>query len=279
MSPKGRGRARLPPSPPALRRVFVIASSSNSLASKRLLAATIRACEPRFPVGTYATRRQQLRGERPQGSIDVLAPDDAAALYHAMHESAVLVVALSTISVLRDPSSTPPTRRKTIRLAAFVAHKALHALIEHEDELEEQLQRLATWPQQPGCDGENDPRVLPLHVFEADKYWEGLANPDVRKQFAKTYGAGGTRTDDGNKLWCRTPEYHGGQRSLHVAGRDLHKGMHWDVTSVKGKATLHTSNAVWHLEGSHGYVNVYPNATVDKSGGRSTAKLVWPRRR
>ena len=77
-------------------------------------------------------------------------------------------------------------------------------------------------------------------------------------------------------LWKRTREYHGGS-SLLIGRTSLRAGLHWDV-SAERRATLVTSNAVWRLRGAHGYVNVYPDANVDKSPGRSTAVQVWPRR-
>jgi hypothetical protein len=224
----------------------------------------------------YPSRRVTFRGESPQSVGDVMAPNDAAALYREAHRSLMLVVAAGPIRVARNPSAPVPTRRHTMALRQFVSHKASYAALKLDQDLGDALQTFSEWPARPGCAGENDPRVLPLHVFETQEDWTGLPEASLEAKFARLYGPASLRRDEGRKLWKRTSEYHGGP-SLVIGGTPLRAGMHWDV-SAERRGTLVTSNAVWRLRGAHGYVNVFPDATVDKSPGRSTATQVWPRR-
>ena len=252
-------------------------SSRQSPEERKLVAHAVKcAAERGFAATVYAPTVIQFRGESPQTTADALAPHDAASIYDAAHRHLVLVVTPSEVYVLRDPSSDPPTRRQTFPVGVFLAHKALHGIIATEHDVETLLEHLARWPDSPGCTGENDPRLLPLHVFDAVGNWSGLADRAVAHRFNKRYGAGGLRNDDGNKTWVRTQEYHFPD-ALVIAGTPIQAGMHWDVQAVAGQATLRTSDQVWHLSGRHGYVNVLPNARVIKSERRSTAKLVWPR--
>lgn len=276
MSPRGK-RARVAPKPE--RRVVVVRPARQAPELRTLLAKAVKgAAKFGLPATTYRAKPIHFRGEGVETVASVLAPEDATALYRLAHRSLVLVLAPASIVVRRDPSVEPPTRRHTLLLETFVQHKCLHWVVNDERDIDTALQQLATWPESAGCNGENDPRVLPLHVFDTNRDWSGLPDDAVARRFADRHGAGSRRCDDGNKAWTRTKEYHAGP-PLYIGGTQLHAGMHWDVRSVAGKATLKTSGEVWHLAGRSAYLNVFPDAAVQKSDGRSTARQVWPRPR
>ena len=69
---------------------------------------------------------------------------------------------------------------------------------------------------------------------------------------------------------------HGWKADLTVAGRQLSRGMHWDVELVRGSGHLYTAHEVWEIGAGSGYVNVSPTSDVRQPTRRSTARRVWP---
>ena len=219
----------------------------------------------------YQALRQPLVGASAR-KVLLLSRRDASRLYGQMHRSRVLVCAFGTVLVRRNPARDPAAGREVLKLATFVSHKAPYQLVRGDEDVSIAFAEFEDWCAEQKCTGENDPRILPLHVFETACRVASLGTQAGDTAFYKRHGASPRRVDDGGKSWKRAQhsEYHGGDR-LTIAGFELLAGMHWDVS---GKASVHTSTEIWKLEGRHPYLNIYPDAWVRRTD-RSTARLAW----
>ncbi len=237
--------------------------------------STQRAAAAGMSVKSYRAEEGRLVGESPARPILLLKPLDAQRLYESLHLDHVLVLTFSTVWVRRDPSRDPPTRRSALKLETFVAHKSVYGLVLDAQKIDTLFRRHSALPTDVGCTGDNDPRVLPLHVFETEHDWSALGDPSVDRKFYERYGSAQRRVDDDGKVWSRpgAGAYHGGG-VLTVARRALTQGMHWDVSTDRRKATLYGAHEIWKLSKHGGYVNVHPNAYV-RGTTRSTARRVW----
>lgn len=229
-----------------------------------------------FSITIFRSREARMHSDSPERPVDFLAPDDAHGLYRSLHRAPSLVLAFATAYVRRDPSRNPPARRAAVRLDRFVDHKAIYGLVRSSADGDRYFEQFANWRDVAHCGGDDDPRVLPLHVFETARDWRALGHEQADNRFRRLYGPAGRRYDEGEKLWARATDRHG-RDELVVAGCRLQRGMHWDVSTGRAKATLHNSNAVWILT-RRGYLNVYPDAGTRRAprAGRG-AKQVWPR--
>jgi hypothetical protein len=227
-------------------------------------------------IKTFRARRGAVVGEPWKAPIEFLAPDDAHQLYKRLHRERVLVVAFTAIWVRRDPSKNPAVRKEAIQLADFVDHKAQFELVRGDSSVDLAFARYAEWASVTSCEGEDDPRCLPLHVFTTDRPWPELREATGRGAFGRKYGSGRARTDARSKRWAKAqPSAYHGRENVEIAGCTLAAGMHWDVSSAR-EVRLTTSHQVWRL-GSRGYLNVYPDGHVRKTG-RSNARNVWSAR-
>jgi hypothetical protein len=207
--------------------------------------------------------------------VQVLAPRDAELLYRLVHHGPVVVTAVTAVFVSRDPRSNPIREKHAIRLQDFVEHKACYVLINGRTDVAALGPAVAEWLGVVRCDGQDDPRVLPLHSFDANGPCPDLAHAEGRKAFGARYGAGRLRLDEGGREWERAAALHG-RETLSIAGYRLRAGFHWDVTNRKGSGTLLCANAVWHLP-RRSYANVYPDGDV--RGGSTDVppiKKIWP---
>ena len=207
--------------------------------------------------------------------IQVLVPGDAERLYRLLHHGPVIVAAFTSVYVLRDPRSTAIREKDTLRLEDFVAHKAAFLLVNGRTDVVALESTFLAWRSVVGCDGPDDPRVLPLHSFDADGPCPDLADDSGRKAFASRYGTGRLRTDQSGREWARATALHG-REALTIAGCRLVAGFHWDVRYPRGSGTLLCANAVWRLP-RRGYANVYPDGGV--RGGSADVppiKRIWP---
>lgn len=214
--------------------------------------------------------RTRVVGGRP---VHCLRPRDATALYRRAHRAHVGVLIVDHPLVNRDPSG-PPKPSQTINIAKFLRYKGLTRQIgssESRAGIVQFLDDLAGWSANEDCDGESDPRVLPLHVFSPAKDVSDLADPDGRRRFGDVFGHASRRDSEGRR-WERAKALHG-REVLHVAGRQLVAGFHWDVQNPKAARTrLATTHEVWALR-QGAYVNVHPDSYV--SSRDRGAKVVW----
>ena len=137
----------------------------------------------------------------------------------------------------------------------------------HEYEIAEQgvdliIRAFQEWIVIENCTGEDDPRCLPFHVFDADIDTYNLSDPSDRQRFQSDHRGQRCRRD-GNALDWRRPntrQMHG-RASLQVAGRDLIRGFHWDVSDRTGSKRVSTTSTIWQLRPG-GYFNIYPDAHI-----------------
>jgi len=231
-----------------------------------------------LPSRSYRTRRVRLPQEvAERRETELLDGNDAHRIYATSHEADTLVLAFAEAYVRRDPSNTPSTRKAALPLDTFVAHKALFRRVRGRSDIEKALAAFTAWRiAPPGCSSFDDPRVLPLHVFEVSGDWSRLGEPEVDAEFARIYGKVANRRDEGGRDWARASALHG-RDLLTIARRRLDQGAHWDVTTQRRSATLRTSYQVWHMRfRPRDYLNVYPNEYVRKTSG-SGCKLVFPK--
>lgn len=207
--------------------------------------------------------------------VEVLAPGDAERLYRLVHHGPVMVTAVTSIFVLRDPRSADLREKDVLRLEDFVEHKAGFLLVNGRTDVAGLEATFSSWRSVVRCDGQDDPRVLPLHMFDAGGPCPDLTTDAGRNAFASRHGTGRLRTDLSGREWARATAFHG-REALTIAGCLLRQGFHWDVGYRRGSGTLCCSNAVWRLP-PRSYANVYPDGGV--RGGSTDVppiKKVWP---
>ena len=216
------------------------------------------------------TRRAQTHEGRPLGLI---TSRDAINLYKRAHRARVGVFQIGDAHVPIKPQPRP-TVRDYVQLRGFVKHKAFHARIPQNDvdsQWSSSLTAFGRWLDGTWCDGEGDPRCLPLHVFETDFETDRLSSAEGRSAFAQMHGPQSSRVDLRQLRWKRPQGAYHGSESLHVAGYDLVRGFHWDVLNEGAKRNVATiSGKTWEIP-RNGYVNVYPDAHI--RGSRISKRL------
>ena len=208
----------------------------------------------------------------------LLDPQQATELYNGMHLRNTGVIEVDRVFV---PATACPRNRLRdyLPLRQFVRYKALHKRIgrgasgdlwaeQTADDFQDWIDR------SDKCEGENDPRCLPFHVFSTIPEDYDLDAPEDRRRFNKGHGSQGSRSDSEGLQWDRpnAREMHGRQ-ALHVAGRSLVRGFHWDVSigsRASGPTEVSSTKEIWRIWGE-GYVNVYPDAGF--RSGKGSARI------
>ena len=144
----------------------------------------------------------------------------------------------------------------------FVRYKAYASpLPDVVAKVSQYLDEYDAWCRLIGCEDVHDPRCLPFHVFKS-RHTE-LGTPEQRRRFGEVHGAGGRRRDHKGLMWCLDPAAFHGRDTLHVAGCELPRGFHWDVSADGGDSpTVTTPTERWKICRKSGYVNVYPDGHV-----------------
>ncbi len=262
---------------PPLRPKIVVVRPQSTLEPLDRLIGEIRAEADRMGLALTVLKARKMVPSRDwkRKPIQVLAPKDAELLYRLLHRGPVIVTAVTAVFVLRDPRSSSIREKHVIRLQDFVEHKACYALINGRTDVAALGPSFPGWRGVVRCDGQDDPRVLPLHSFDANGPCPDLASAEARKAFGARYGAGKFRLDEAGREWARATALHG-RETLMIAGSPLRAGFHWDAGYRKGSGALLCANAVWRLPG-RSYANVYPDGDV--RGGRADVppiKRIWP---
>jgi hypothetical protein len=214
--------------------------------------------------------------EAAERKVELLSVDAAHGLYRTLHRHEVATFAFTEVYVRRDPSRDPAARRTALTVEEFVQHKGLFCLIRGNPDVSNCLNAVEAWIRQPPeCTGIDDPRALPLHVFETAEDWAALGQTGRDQEFVKLYGRPTDRRDAGDKFWKRGHHFHGAD-ALTISRRSIPAGAHWDVSVARGKATVYTSHEVWHLpKGGRNYLNIYPDEYV-RLPRRNKCKRKWP---
>ena len=204
--------------------------------------------------------------------LNLLRPGDAASVYSRAHNATVGVLVDDRLRVMLDPSRTPTTGRAR-KLSSYLRYKALVSRLGYFDAVSaaEFILALAAWAQATNCEGDSDPRVMPLHVFDDDAEYDRLDEMSGRQDFVSRFG-GSSRRDPSGRVWERADDRHA-MLQLSVAGRALTAGAHWDVQNPARTAKrVATPDRVVSIHPG-GYVNVYPNAFLRIAGGQ--ASEIW----
>ncbi len=200
----------------------------------------------------------------------VLGRNDAAQIYEDIHRRPVAVI-YDRKPLVRTSPMPPFQDNQTVTLFQFVRYKCFAMNLAHnaahrwESDFREWLQRAR-------CDGRNDPRILPLHIFAMKGEYDLNRQPD-RQQFRRSHRQQRDRTlvDRRKRRWSppRSGASHGREPQT-VRGLRLDDGYHWDVTTRKSPVVA-SVNMIWNVPRGE-YVNIYPDGYI-RRGGRS--KQVW----
>ncbi len=199
---------------------------------------------------------------------NVLPRGDASRLYEEMHRRQVAVLYSGKIVVRTDPQ--PPFRDdRVVSLADFCKYKS-YAISLRSNDADHWDARFLDWISDAECDGPNDPRILPLHVFAPKGSFE-LDDQDERKRFRTTHRKKGTLYDQRKRAWSPArPGARHGREPQTVRNLRLDDGFHWDVTTA-GSPYVTSSHTIWKVP-SRGYLNVYPDGCI-RIGKHST--MTW----
>jgi hypothetical protein len=171
----------------------------------------------------------------------------------------------------------PARRRQLLSLERFVRYKAFYSLIRSLRDIEVALDQFAESRHTIGCDGVDDPRILPLHIFNCPNDWTDLQSATGRTAFDREHGGSNRRYDCSGLYWAKPKGQaarHGGP-ALRVARRMLEPGFHWDINAA-GRATVYSADAVWLLKQNNSYINIYPNGHIRPPGKGFGTVRVWP---
>jgi len=215
--------------------------------------------------------------------LRLVAPRDAVAVYRRMHRTRVALIVVGQALVHLNPGTKPTSDRNCAPLARCARYKAFVMAADPNDPTDRYVARLQGflgWCDTVKCTGESDPRCLPLHVFDRElNHGECLGTLEGLRQFRGTYGPDSRRIDAHGLRWTPDRHHYAGDRDLlHVAGRTLSGGFHWDASNHgqgRGVRRVYTPREVWTV-GAGGYVNIYPDAHVRHG---SNARRDSPRQR
>jgi len=198
---------------------------------------------------------------------NMISGSDASELYRRLHVARVGVIWFGPVFVCVDPTVQERYRERVLcSLETFVRYKSFCRYVSLENPTE-WLADFEQWCHACECEGEHDPRCLPLHVFRASQGDLDLASE--RGLFARRYGAGSVRVDEERMEWRLLPRIFHGQGGTQIAGYDLRPGLHWDVRPLSGPTRIMTTTEVWLV---YAHINVYPNANL-RSKPRNSKKL------
>lgn len=187
----------------------------------------------------------------------ILSPDDATHLYARLHRSRVCVLLAGHVWVATHPDFESACRNDLfVRVQSFCRYKGI-VLRLNDQTTDSWPGFLDSWSNSVACEGERDPRCLPLHVFKSSQC--ELDSVEGRAAFDSKHGSGAQRSDDGARRWRLTPHSFHGTDQLQVAGCQLRAGCHWDVEPGGRSTTIVTTREIWRVDR---YVNVYPDACV-----------------
>ena len=200
----------------------------------------------------------------------VLGRNDAARLYEDLHRHPVAVI-YDGKPVVRTYPERGFRDDRSVTLSQFVRYKCFAMNLAH-NAAHNWESAFNDWLQRARCDGRNDPRILPLHIFAMKGEYDLNRQPD-RQQFRRSHRQQRDKTlvDRRKRRWSppRSGASHGREPQT-VRGLRLDDGYHWDVTTRKSPVVA-SVNMIWNVPRGE-YVNIYPDGYI-RRGGRS--KQVW----
>lgn len=274
MSPpeKGASVAREP-------RIWLVLHPSDSKYEERLRATLKReAAELGVELIILRTKSRKLsaEGERSR-AVNILEPIDANQLYRDLSRHKCFVLSRGSVFVLHDPRRDPPKKRDCIPLQRFVDHRAVYRTLETGVDTVAEVRTMIAKGVPFDCTTYNDPRVLPLHVFDRDAVERRLETDADRSAFRKTYAlSGGCWQSAATGIWRPAPAgaRHGFAGPSWICNYELPPGYHWDVNAGRLRRTVIATASVWKVD-PQGYVNIYPDSYI-RAGSRAKE---WQARR
>lgn len=201
--------------------------------------------------------------------LQVLGRCDAADLYVKLHRRPCAVLAFEDVHVRTQPASALRDDR-VVPLRAFCRYKSYFAHLRANRAAAVWADQFAAWIGAVACEGHNDCRCLPFHVFAAGATYD-LERPEERRRFERDHRRLRVRRDRRDREWspARLGARHG-REPMTIAGFRLEDGFHWDV-KPQGSKKIATADAVWTVKN---YLNVYPDG-ASRLGDR--CYLDWTR--
>jgi hypothetical protein len=237
-----------------------------------------RHCRERAATVGYRVKALRTRTLRIVGGsgrhLNLLAPMDASRVYRDLHRAPTMIAAFGPAFVSIDPSRNPPNRRYTRPLQDFVAYKSTYGLVRSEADATALFERFVAWQRASHCRDANDPRTLPLHVFDTGPGEFDLACDEDAERFLKAFGKPRQRLDGSGRTW-RAGVAHG-RDELNVAGFTLPAGTHWDVSTDNRRWRIMNASEIWEIE-RRAYVNASPNEHIRGPQARCNgqARRIW----
>lgn len=250
-------------------RVFVVApprKGSDELAlleEKRVRLQSLVASQG-WTLKTY--RLKHIKNAKP-GGILVLDALDATTLYRALHHGDCAVVQVGTNALVPLHPKYPNEARHAVPLEKFVRYKAIFERVNGRVAPDDAVASISALLAESGCEGESDPRCLPMHVFDPEHEHSACPLTDAARVRSR-YGGPQARMDAKQRKWSPTRGHAHGNDNLTVRGYQLQTGYHWDVSAARNVSELITTSEIWRMP-SASYLNVSPDANV--RGGQSSA--------
>ena len=247
--------------------VWLIHPLINSNHPQQLLFAHARkALSSMRPQKGWDFRRVRTKVIRPHGRpMEVVSSDEATSMYKRAHRARIGIWDYGNTYVpLRSDSDLARNPKHYRTLKRFLCHKAFYFNIGKKaftDVWEKSLESFQEWLDNIDCEGQTDPRCLPFHIFRTSVSIETLATTEGRRIFTNKHHPQSNRPDDNGLHW-RSPRgaLHGNEQ-LHISGRELERGFHWDVDSGKRKRTVFTTEGKWKIQRGK-YLNIYPDGYI-----------------
>ena len=241
------------------REVWLFFPSTERSASDRVRKAIRAACAAR----KWSVQERPTRLVRtPFGNtLQIIEPRDAVAVYQRLHRAHVAVVRLDAPRIcVEPPEDRAISRELTLSLFRFTQYKAFSVLIAANTAAPLLwMPDFENWATNVHCSNEHDPRCLPFPVFYADATYKELNTPEGRQRFEERHHSKGGRRDLNELRWELNPGAFHAHETLHVAGRPLPKGFHWDVQNDGRRGRISSPLQVWIVKS---YVNVFPDGCI-----------------
>ena len=208
--------------------------------------------------------------------VNALRPQDAAAIYTAVHTGSTLVIADPSVRVLLDPRREPASPRTVCAPSDLLRHKAVTWVVRDRADLDDRLARLTSPHPCDDIDNVRDPRLLPLHMFHRTDANGELATTAGRSRFLEAYRRGNAWVGSKGTWQDADPRArHGRSREggpVVVSGWEVPDGHHWDVQPGRTHIELIGLNEVWVVK-LGGHLNVFPDAALL---GMHNTRRAWP---
>lgn len=260
--------------------VYVVDSSRDHAAVENELSIQQIADDSGWKIVRVPYVELTMKGGESSGRrFHVLRQLDAHKLYQSMHRSAVAVLFSVGLHICLRPNDRVNTKH-LIHISRFCMYKALTIRLDSRGS-SDWPRAFSEWMDVTCCDGIDDPRILPHHMYRPNKTkgtidildheTAPLDQAEERHQFRARHHRDSAWRDDKNRRWAAAkPNAQHGREPQFVRNRELPLGFHWDVRA-SNPSTIVTPISVWKVQRG-GHVNVYPDGNVRQG---TNCREVW----